>query len=366
MKEQHRGKKNDHKMKPYLVLQYLIKETDEDHVARASEIIGHLEEIGISAERRSIYKDIEEINKAWAIIQEDAETIEEAAELIEDDDYKLILYNTHDKGFYIRDRRYDISDIRMLAQCIYSSRFITEKQSKQLIDVICDHVSEYQASGIKHEVYLTDRVKTDNNTIYYNVSTISEAMSRLLDGKKHTPEKISFKYLKCTIQNATNKVERRADKQHVVSPYHLVINDGNYYMIGFDDAAHKILTFRVDRIKDVKRLGEARNGEDMFKDFRIESYAQQHFSMFSGSEERVSIRFANSLLDTVVDRFGTKNVVYNRDGEGYFKLFASVAVSDQFFGWLCGLGTKAQIVSPDSVVDKFSSYLDNLRKMYNS
>ena len=119
-------------------------------------------------------------------------------------------------------------------------------------------------------------------------------------------------------------------------------------------------------MKDIKLTGEARSGEGEFKNFRIESYVQQHFSMFGGSEERVSIRFANSLLDTVVDRFGTKNVVYNRDGEAHFKLFASIAVSDQFFGWLCGLGTKAQIVSPDSVVDKFSSYLDNLRKMYNS
>ena len=359
-----RGKKTDQKMKPYLVYEYLMRYSDENNVVKTEDIIDYLRSCEISAERRSIYKDIDEINKAILIAEGVAIDIYEAEELCEDEEELTIVYDKHRKGFYVRQRHYEASDIRMLAECVYSARFLDEKTSKRLVDVVCDHVSDKMADRIKHTAFLTDRVKTDCNSVYANVSIINDALSRELDGEKHIPEKIKFKYLKSTIQNVKNKVERRQGDEYIVSPFELLINDGNYYLLAFDDKSKKMRTFRVDRMKSVKFTGEAREGEEEFKKINMSTYANEHFGMFGGEKEHITLRFIEPLLDTVVDRFGTQNVVYSKDDDRHFKATFSVAVSDQFFGWLCGFGKRVKIVAPESVKEKFKAHLDNMRSMY--
>ena len=359
-----RGKKTDQKMKPYLVYEYLMRHSDENNVAKTEDIIDYLRSCEISAERRSIYKDIDEINKAILIAEGVAIDIYEAEELCEDEEERTIVYDKHRKGFYVRQRHYEASDIQMLAECVYSARFLDEKTSKRLVDVVCDHVSEKTAERIKHTAFVTDRVKTDCTSVYANVSIINDAISKELDGEKHTPEKIKFKYLKSTIQNVRNKVERRHGDEYLVSPYELLINDGNYYLLAFDDKSKKMRTFRVDRMKSVKFTGEAREGEEEFKKINMSTYAKEHFGMFGGDKEHITLRFIEPLLDTVVERFGTKDVVYGKDDERHLTAVVSVAVSDQFFGWICGFGKRMKIVAPESVKEKFKTHLDKMRSMY--
>ena len=359
-----RGKKTDHKMKPYLVYQYLMRYSDENNVVKTDDILDYLRSCEISAERRSIYRDIEEINKAILIAEGVAVDILEAEELCEDEEECTIVYDKHRKGFYVRQRHYEASDIRIMAECVYAARFLDEKTANRLVDVVCEQVSESAAKRIKHRAFLTDRVKTDCTSVYANVSIINDAMSRELDGEKHIPEKIKFKYLKHTIQNVKNTVERRHGDEYVVSPYALLINDGNYYLLAFDDTSKKMRTFRVDRMKSVKFTSIAREGEDEFKKINMATYAKEHFGMFSGNREHVTLRFIEPLLDTVVDRFGTKDVVYSRDDERHFKAVVSVAVSEQFFGWVCGFGKRVKIVAPESVQEKFKAHLDKMRGMY--
>lgn len=358
-----RGKQIDQKMKPYLVYEYLMKHSDEDNVVPTSELVAYLQEIGISAERRSIYRDIEEINKAILIAEELAEDIDEACELIEDDeDEKAIIYDKSKKGFYVRNRHYDLPDIRMLAECVYSAKFIDRKRANRLVDVVCDLVSEAQAETLKHDVFLTDRVKTENTAIYDIVQTITEAMSHTLGGKPHTPEKIKFKYLKCTIQNLKGQVERRGGAEYIVSPFKLLINDGNYYLLAFEGG--KMKHYRVDRMKNVKRIGEKREGDEEYKKIDLESYTQSHFGMFGGISEHVTLQFIEPLLDTMVDRFGTRGVIYGKKDEKHLTLTTKIEVSDQFFGWLCGFGRRVKIVAPESVVNKFKEHLDKMRVIY--
>jgi predicted DNA-binding transcriptional regulator YafY len=252
----------------------------------------------------------------------------------------------------------------MMAECIYAARFLDEKTAKRLVDVVCEQVSDNDAKRIKHNVFLTDRVKTDCTSVYVNVSIINDAMSKEIDGEKHIPEKIKFKYLKSTIQNVKNKVERRHGDEYVVSPYQLLINDGNYYLLGLDDKSMKVRTFRVDRMKNVKFTNIARKGEEEFAKINISSYAKEHFGMFSGNREHVTLRFIEPLLDTVVDRFGSKDVVYMKDDDRHFKAVVPVAISDQFFGWLCGFGKRVKILAPESVKEKFKIHLDKMRSMY--
>jgi len=364
--EPQHGKKPNQKIKPYVVLQYLMRYTDENHVATAFDIVGYLEEAGISAERRSIYRDIEEINRVALMLEEDC-TIDEAAEMLEDDEdgeLKLVVYDKSRKGFYVRQRKFDLNDIRLLAECVYSAKFVAEGQAKRLVDVVCDFVSEHQAERIRHNAFLTDRVKTNNRSVLNNIAVINESMSTRIDGQPHTPEKITFKYLKHSISDVSQQVERRQGAKYSVSPYQLLINDGNYYLLAFDDRSKDMRTYRVDRMKDVSFTGDPREGEEAFKEIDLRTYTQRVFSMYGGEQKRVSIRFVNHLLDAVVDRFGTKDVKYTKVDDTHFSVSAKVEISDQFFGWLLGFGRKARLLSPDDVLDAFKAYIDKVRDMY--
>lgn len=361
------GKKPNQKLKPYIVLQYLLKATDENHVATAYDIIAFLEECGITAERRSIYRDIEDINKVLWMMENTDSTIADAEEAIAADEYdteKTVIYDKRRKGFYVRQRHFDLNDIRLLAECVYSAKFIAQGQAERLVNVVSEFVSEEQAKEIKHDALLTDRVKTNNRSVLNHISTISAAMSKFLDGKKHEPEKIRFKYQEYTVENLDKPREGRKGEWYIVSPYRLLINDGNYYLMGFDDKYRKIMTYRVDRMMDVRPMGEPREGQEAAAEIEINTYAQQSFSMFGGDTQRVVIRFINSAMNTVLDRFGRKGATYSKLDENHFTVTAEIKVSEQFFSWICGFGRRAKILSPAPVVDEFRAFILKISELY--
>ncbi len=367
------GKKPNQKMKPYLVLQYLLRNTDENHLVGAEDIRGFLEDCGISAERRSIYRDIDEINKILWLIEQHADddtiTIEDAEEAIDADEYgneKVIVYDRSRKGFYVQQQKYDLTDIRLLAECVYSAKFISKAQADRLADVIGGLVSIHQEKLVRHNALLTDRVKTNNKQVLNNIATINDAMAKELDGQPHKPQKISFKYLHYTIDDLQKQVERRHGDRYVVSPYQLLINDSNYYLLAYDDQKQKIITYRVDRMKDVRFVDEPRDGEEAFHAIDLSSYTQRVFSMYSGEQRLVSIRFLNHLLDAVIDRFGTKGVLYSKDDDKHFTVSTKVEISNQFYGWLLGFGNKAKLIEPPEAVEDFKTYLSKIKEIYES
>ena len=367
------GKQNNQKLKPYLVLQYLLKYSDENNTKSAFDIIGYLEECGLCAERRSVYRDIEDINRISLMLEEETDLddvdmlfaeAEESGDEEAVNDLKLILYDKNKKGFYVRQRKYDMNDIRLLAECVYSAKFIAEGQARRLVDVVCEFVSEPQAQRIRHKAFLTDRVKTDNRGVLNNIAAINEAMSTNIDGQPHTPEKITFKYLTYSIGDMRQQVERRKGASYTVSPFQLLINDGNYYLLAFDEQRQNMRTYRVDRMKDIRFTGEARDGAEAFEAIDLKTYTKRVFSMYGGEQKLVEIRFINPLLDAVVDRFGTKDVQYAKVDDKHFGVTAKVEISDQFFGWLLGFGKKAKLLYPDDVIDQFRAYMDKIREMY--
>lgn len=365
------GKKPNQKLKPYVVLQYLLKHTDEDHIVTAYDIIAYLEEeCGIEAERRSIYKDIDEINKVALMLQGKctfAEAEKELEENKEDDSIRLVVYDKSRKGFYVQNasRKFDINDIRILAECVYSAKFIAEGQANRLVDkVICDFISSHQAGKIKHDALLIDRVRTNNRAVLNNIATINEAMSTMRDGKTHIPEQIQFKYLKYSIDDVKQQIERRHGELYTVSPFHLIINDGNYYLLAYNNQRKKPLTYRIDRMKDVRLTGEPRKGDEEFKKNDVRTIALRTISMYSGKQEQVTIRFIMSLLDTAIDQFGTNNVRYKKIDDNYFTMTATLDISEHLFGWLLQFGTRVKLLSPDSVVNEFADYLKKIRYIY--
>lgn len=386
-----RGRQFNQKMKPYLVYYYLMRNTDENHIASTKEIIGYLKSLGIYAERRSIYSDISEMNKILYLLEQneygdgfelddveedfylpeldeecDEEEKKEHEERKEEIEFlKTIKYDKHKKGFYVEQRKYDDSDIKMICECIYNSRSITQNRAEELVGIMKEFISIYKAEQIRKDELVTDRNRTINKNTVYNLENIRMAMSTKIDGETHTPEKISFLYLKHKIEKLDELTERKKGKRYIVSPHKIIINDGFYYLLAFDDHFKSMRTYRVDRMKDVKLLGEEREGRDEFKKIDLKDYIQRTFSMFSGETERVKIQFTNDLLDTIVDRFGTEDFTfYKQVDENHFTVSTKVAISNQFFGWICGFRKKAVILEPKEVVDDFVEFLNDIQEKY--
>lgn len=372
------GRKQHQKLKSYIVMNFLLKNTDEDHPASASDIIDYLADFDIYAERRSIYRDIQEINEVTYALEHECRMkfAEEAIAADEDDDEKLIVYDPNRKGFYAQRRNYDLLDIRLLAECVHAAKFVSNDTAERLIDVLCNLVSEEQSVGIRSDVNVIGRVATTNEKIFYSINTINDAMSRERFGQRHEPEQITFKYLKHTISDVRQQVERRNGSVITVSPYKLIMNDGNYYLLAYDSKSKRFWPYRVDRMKGVCLTGQPIEGAEDYEKIDIQNYTRRVFSMYGGKQYRAKLRFINPLLDTAVERFGRKgetqndyrfvntDPIYAKLDDHHFTVEATVEVSDQFFGWLLGFGKRVKILEPEPVVSMFRAYLDKIRAMY--
>ena len=357
-----RGKKPNQKLKPYIVLDYFLKESDIDHPKTADDVQLYLEGFDIYSQRASIYDDIKEINKVFYMLQEGC-TPAEAEEAIKDD-FNRIIHNHSDrkKGYYAMPLTYDFSDVQLIAECIYASKFISEKEEKRLIGVVADLLNKHQKEKIIHDTFAVGRVKTNNKEVLSNILWINEAMSTKIDGEAHTPCKISFSYLTHGVGQIEKLVPRK--RKYVVSPYQLMITDNNYYLLCYDDKYESIRTYRVDRMSNVQCLDdEPREGKEEFEKIDLKTYNQRHFSMFSGERKEVEMVFTNNLLDTVLDKLGTRRVFYTKADEEHFRVNAIVEVSPQFYGWLAGLGNRVVVETPE-VAEQYKAFLDKIRAKY--
>lgn len=370
-----KGLSKDQKLKAYLILDYLQKKTDKNHVMNAAEIADAIVTYGISAERRSVGRDIEAINEAVLLAHEEALDVEEAREMVADGQ-KTIVYDTVHKGYYYDNLFCDFEDIRLVAECIYAAKFIDEKRAEKMIEeIVCQNISEHQKEEIMRDIFVTDRVRTSNTKLYRIIETITEAMRHRLEDDvddtktkyKHRPEQISFQYMTYTLEDLSKQVERGHGAEYVVSPYRLMVCDGNYYLLAYNANAkrEKVLMYRVDRMKDVKRIrGSEREGYQEISKIDLETYTKTHFGMFEGECENVTMRFTNNLLDAVVDRFGTKGVIYRTCDKNHFTVTTKIHLSRQFYGWVFGFGNRAKIMSPPKVKQEFEDELQTIIGMY--
>ena len=349
------------KMKPYFVFHYLMRNTDENHIAKTKEIEEFLKEYGMYAERRSIYRDIDEINKALLVLEDDIPYDEAEKLLAEDERYKTIVYDKHRKGFYVRQRHYEFDDVRLLAECVYSAKFITQDTSDLLLDMVCDFVSEHQEDKIRHNAFLVDRAKANNKNVLYNISAINDAMSHRIGGEPHTPEQISFNYIRHTLNPETGKIGTKQTEKHTVSPYQILINEGNYYLMAYVEKAAQIKIFRVDRISKPVRTGVPRVGEEEFK--KIDLNTLKAFNMYGGERKRITIRCTNKILGVIVEKFGLA-ASYSAADKGHFNVNTAVEISPQFYGWLAGLGNQAKITFPEEAIEGFKKHLEDIQNMY--
>lgn len=350
------GKRPGQKYKSLIVWNYLLKHTDEQHAVSSKDIIEHLNLYGITADRHSIVRDIQDIltvlEKDQALYDEfeldERETVGYAVEY----DEKL-------HGYKVSKRPYEFANLHLLAECVRSCKFISKTQEDSLIGAIGGLCSEAQEEELQNEVYVIGRNKTSNKNVMASTLEISAAIRE--------NRQIRFKYLKYTLQSKNEQVERRRGSFYYVSPFKLIINDANYYLLAYDSKAQDMRTYRVDRMKEAKRTDTPREGKEVFQKINMESYTRRVFSMYGGEEIPVKIRFINPLLDTVIERFGTgRDTMYSMDDSTHFTVSAKVEVSDQFYAWVCGFRKKAQIVSPPEVIEGMEKFLKDIAERYQS
>lgn len=308
------------KLKLLLLRDYLEQNTDEQHPAAMADLLAYLAENGISAERKSIYADLQAL-----------------------EDYGLDIVRTSGKnaGYYLASRAFELPELSLLVDAVQSSKFLSKKKSMELIKKLGTLASCHEAKSLRRQVTVSGRVKTMNESIYYNVDRIHEAIN-------HNSQ-ISFRYFEWGVDREKHF---RGDVR-TASPYALCWDSENYYLVAHTEA-HGITHFRVDKMTSISETGVPRTVTEETKKIDLADYSKQVFYMFHGDKTTVRLRFHNSLAGVVIDRFG-RDIMLIPDGDEHFCLSTEIVVSPMFLGWLSSFGDRVKILSPDRVVDEFKA-----------
>jgi len=256
-------------------------------------------------------------------------------------------------GYYIEGRQFELPELKILVDLVQSSKFITAKKSEELIRKISALTSAENARLLNREVFIKNRIKSENESIFYSVDAIHEAMN--LD------RQITFRYGELTPEKEL--VPKKGGALYQVSPWALTWDDENYYLIAYDEVAESIKHYRVDKMMKVNDVDERRIGGEKYRHFDLAEYARKTFGMYRGSDEKVVLNCANELAGVVIDRFG-RDVMILKDGSDRFDVHVTVSVSPQFFGWITGIGPGMTIKSPENVREQYRDYLAEIAGNY--
>ena len=311
-------KSDNQKLKIFYILDHLQRNSHQDHPVRAAELISMLErQHNISCDRKTVYSDI-------AALQ----------------DYGVDIVSVPGKngGYYIASRNFELPELKLLIDAVQSSRFLTEKKSRELIEKLCNQCNEHDARLMRRDVLVSGRVKSMNETIYYNVDSIQESISQ--------NRQITFRYFDWAIDGS----RKYRDRDYTASPYGLCQDNENCYLLAHSPR-HGVTSYRVDRMAEINILNEPRIPCPELSGKALTEHANRLFQMYSGDASDVKLRFHRSLVNVVIDRFG-RDTILIPDGEEHFVFTVKVAVSPMFLSWVIGFGAKAKILYPQSVIDQ--------------
>ena len=321
------------KFKLYRLAQIMLENTDDEHYITMPEIMDGLGRYEITADRKSIYTDLRDLEALG--IEVEGEPVGNR-------------YHYH-----VVNRPFELPELKLLVDAIQSSRFITEKKTNALIRKLEKLVSKYDAQKLQRQVYVSGRIKTMNESIYYIVDTIHNAISE--------NRKIRFQYFQWNVKKEMEL--RHGGVWYHISPWGLSWDNENYYLIGFDSGAGRIKHYRVDKMLRIRISEEEREGKEHFEKLDMADYSKKSFGMFGGEEQTVRLLVDDSLAGVIIDRFG-KDVMLIPAEEGRFTVNVEVHVSGQFLGWIFSLGEKVRILSPDGVAEQMRREAERLIAQY--
>ena len=326
-------KGTNQKFKLYRLAQIMLEETDDDHYITMPEIISALGKYEITADRKSIYNDLRDLEVLG--IEVEGEPVGNR-------------YHYH-----VVNRPFELPELKLLVDAIQSSKFITERKSNALIKKLEKLVSRHDAVKLQRQVFVSGRIKAMNESIYYSVDAIHHAISE--------NRKICFQYFQW---NVKKEMELRRDGAwYHISPWGLSWDDENYYLVGYDSDAGQIKHYRVDKMLHIQMSDEKREGKEHFKRLDMADYAKKSFGMFGGEEQKVKLFVDNHLAGVIIDRFG-KNVMLIPADDSHFTVSVDVRVSSQFFGWIFSLGEGVKIIAPDRAVEQMRQEAARLMRQY--
>lgn len=311
-------KSDNQKLKIFYILDYLQRNSGPDHPVRAAELIEMLDrQHRIRCDRKTVYSDI-------AALQ----------------DYGVDIISIPGKngGYYIASRNFELPELKLLIDAVQSSRYLTEKKSRELIEKLCDQCNEHDAKLMRRNILVSGRVKSMNETIYYNVDTIQEAIAQNLQ--------ITFRYFDWDIGGK----RRYRDREYAASPYGLCQDNENCYLLAHSDR-HGVTSYRVDRMTDICLSAEKRTPCPELTGKALNEHANRLFQMYAGDALDVKLRFHRDLTNVVIDRFGKDTMLIPEPDGEHFTFTVKVAVSPMFLSWVIGFGAKAKILHPASVIE---------------
>jgi len=333
-------KSTNQKLKLLYLSKILHEKSDDGHRLTLKEIQTALKAYGISAERKSLYDDIETLRSSGLDI----------------------IGESLGKGYvyYVGSRQFELAELKLLVDAVQASKFITVKKSTSLIKKLGTLTSKYEAQKLRRQVYVADRIKTMNESIYYNVDILHNAIGNNV--------KIRFQYTQWTVDKIL--ALKKDGEMYEVSPWALSWDNENYYLVAYDNRGQNpslqeglIKHYRVDKMMRLSLTEAKREGKEFFEKFNMASYSRKMFGMYHGADELVKIECRNDLAGVIIDRFG-KDVSLRPIDENHFTAIVNVAVSTQFIAWIVGLGDGAKIVSPEYVVTRMKETVRMLSDIY--
>ncbi len=320
-----------------LKLLYLTKifqeETDEEHTLTMAEIIEKLAHYGVNADRKTLYLDFAELR-----------------------DFGLDITTAragHNTYYYLGARQFELPELKLLVDSVQAAKFITDKKSKALIEKLETLVSKYEATQLQRQVIISGRIKTMNESIYYTVDKIHEAINKGFQ--------IRFQYFQWNLKKEMEL--RHSGAWYQISPWVLIWDSEYYYLVAYDATSKQIKHYRVDKMKRLSVVEEPRQGLECFRQFDTPRYSKELFGMNGGEETIVTLEAANEKVGILIDRFGKDISIRPVDAE-HFQAHVNVAVSRLFLGWIMGLGGDVRIVAPPSVVEQMRAEVKRLCAQY--
>lgn len=321
------------KLKTFYVMRYLLEESDEEHPVTMEQIIAYLKANGISAERKSLYDDIETLRLFGLDI--------------------IGKKSGRSYHYYIGERDFELAELKLLVDSVQSSRFITVKKTRELIKKLEVLAGKHNAKQLQRQVFVTERIKSMNESIYYNVDALHMAIANNV--------RIHFQYFRWTTEGKAEL--RHGGKAYEISPWALSWTDENYYLIGYDAQAGIIKHFRVDKMLHIEQTDMPREGKKLFEKFDMAVYARKMFGMYDGTEQVVRLAVKSELAGVIIDRFG-REVKFVPAEDGWYHISVNVAVSRQFYGWVMALGDGAKLVGPKEVVEGMRKEIVRMQEQY--
>ena len=323
------SKSANYKRKLPILAKLLMERSDEEHPVSRQEMQEELARWGLAAERKSIYDDMEQLRGVGLDVQS---------------------RRGRGGGWFIGERDFQIAELKLLVDAVQSSRFLTKRKSESLIRKLEGLTSVYQAKQLQRQVYVDRRVKTMNESIFYNVDRLQGAIA--------ANKVVTFRYFEYNA--AREKVVRRKGAKYRLTPFGLIWDSENYYLAGWDELRKELRHYRVDKMADITITGM--NGHSQ-EGWDPEGYAQRHFGMFAGEPCRLHLRFEDRLAGVAIDRFGL-DVPLVPDGEDHFTVALDLVISPPLWGWLFGLGTGVEVLAPDWAAAEFERRLEEVAAVY--